>query len=390
MNHKRVFLDYASATPIDKKVFKKMKGFFSKKNFANPSALYKEAQEIKKEIEKSRSSIAKICGVKKHEVIFTSGGTESINLAISGVANAYKEKYTEIITTKIEHPATVETLKNLEKTLKVIFLEVNSKGNIDIDNFIKTLSPETLLVSILYVNNEIGNVNPIKKISSEIKKFKNKIGRNFNEPPFIHLDACQAPNYFEINFDKLGVDLMTLDGSKIFGPKGVGCLIKKDHIKIKSIILGGNQEFGIRAGTENTMGIIGMAYALELANKNREKNFKKVSELQDYFLSKLKSEIFSKIEGAKINGSLENRSPANVNFCIPNLNAEFAVIRLDQKGVACSSVTACKSINSDSRSYVIDALDSQCGSSSLRFSLSHLNTKKDIDFTIAVLKRILL
>ncbi len=397
---KRAFLDYASTTPVDKRVLKSMMPYFSK-NFGNASTYYQEGLVANNALEEARKNIAQVLGVKNHEIIFTASGTESNNLLIKGLLHGIKDesniafqdwinKTFEIITTEIEHPSIIEQLHEIDqKDATVKYLQVSEKGLINLADLEKLLNEDTLLISVILVNNEIGTVQPIREISSMVKKFKNKIGRRFDEPPFIHTDASQAPYYYDLKIDKLGIHALTIDGSKIYGPKGVSCIIKKAYVPLRPIIQGGGQEFGLRPGTENVPLIVGLSKALEIAQKNHKLNFDKAKKLQDYFIK----EISLKIPTAKVNGSLKKRSPNNVNICIKNLNSEFAVIQLDELGVACSATTACKGNSSDPRSYVVDAIykstELDCGKSSLRFTFGKDTKKSDIDFAIKCLSGII-
>jgi len=389
MFSKRVYLDYAATTPVDKRVLKKMNRFFSA-DFFNAQALYERATKVRKELQTARKSVADICGVKEGEIIFTSSGTESNNLAIIGAVKAFQKKFPnvtpKIITTEIEHVSVLEPVKYLKSLgVEVHYLKIKSNGNIDIEEFKKVLDERVVLISVMLANNEIGSILPIRKISSEIKKFKNKLGRLHSDYPCLHSDASQGPCFIDINVSRSGVDLMTLDGSKIYGPKGVGVLIRKSYVSIEPVLFGGNQEFSLRPGTENVPLIIGFAEALKIAKENQEKDSVRIGALRDYFFDQLVLN-FSKI---KINGSRENRMPNNVNICVSGLNSEFAVIQLDLLGVECSSATVCKNISDETRSYVVDSLGNNCGASSLRFSLGRQTTKADINFVIKTLKKII-
>lgn len=391
MFNKKVFLDYASTTPVDKEVFNKMKKYFSN-SFANAQSIHSEGVFNKKILNDSRIGVARLVQVKDDEVIFTAGGTESINLAIIGFAKNIlkffkKEDIKEkphIITTNIEHVAVLESCNSLKENFDITFLKVNEEGIINSEQVKRELRPTTVLISIMLVNNEIGTIFPIRDISRVIQKYKKEINKDKNSYPYFHTDASQAPNYLDINLNRLGVDMMTLDGSKIYGPKGSGCLVKNKNIELEPIIFGGNQEFGLRAGTENIPLIYGFYLALEKTLKIQEKESERLSKLQKYFIEKLKNK-FPKI---KINGSLTKRVPNNVNICVPNMNAEFTVIQLDNLGISCSSMTACRNMTDVSSSYVIDALGSGCGGSCLRFSMGR-DTKKDhIDKLMLALSKI--
>lgn len=395
--YKRVFLDYNATTPTDRRVFWSMFPYFSR-NFANPAAFYKEGLKAAMAVDNSRMAIGKVCGVKKEEVIFTSSGTEANNLALSGflsglsndetnLFSSWKNKNWQIIVSEIEHPSVLETANEINKNKKaeVLKIKILNNGKADLKDFQNKLSENTVLVSIMLVNNEIGTIAPIRDISREIKKFKNKLNRSFDEPPYLHTDASQAPCFLDINLDRLGVDMMTLDGSKIYGPKGVGCLIKKFYVPMTSIMQGGSQEFGYRPGTSNVSGIVGLAKAVTLASKNQASHAEKIKKVQKYFFEQIEKHL----PQAKINGSTTDRIPNNVNFCIPKLNSELAVIQLDEEGVACSAMSACKNTSEDAVSYVVGAIDKDCQKSSLRFGLGPKTSKKDIDFVIKKIKKII-
>lgn len=392
---KRIFLDYAATTPVDRRVLKYMNTYY-KRYFANPSSIHTEGNITSNILDDLRSRVAKLIGVKSNEVIFTASGTESNNLAIRGLINginnddnrlfnSWKEIIPEILTTNIEHPATLETCKYVEgDCAEVTYIPVEDNGKIDVSKLSKYLNEKVLLLSIIWVNNEIGTLQDIKGISRELKKWKNDNGKSFAEPPYLHIDASQAPYMYDVNLDRLGADMMTLDSSKIYGPKGVGTLICKDHLPLQSIIFGGSQEFGKRAGTENLPLIAGFTKALEFVQEEKSREFERLSEIREYFITKLSKEI---PEVQII--SVKNGSPHILNICIPNANAEFSVIKLDEKGIACSSTTACRSNHGDGKSYVVEAINPECASSSLRFSFGRDTKKKDIDFTIAQISDII-
>ena len=381
-------MDYASTTPMDSEVFGVMKKYFSDK-FENPSSLYKEGVLIREEVEEARGEASRLLHTRPEEIIFTSGGTESDNLALLGIfeqARLEGIQKPHIIISSIEHPAIFEVKKEIEKrggTVSVI--SVDEEGILNIEELGDAMTSNTVLVSIMYANNEIGTIQPITKISRTISKWKKTQGKEDRNYPFFHTDASQAPNYLSCDLNALGADMMTLDGSKIYGPKGIGCLIKKHYVKIAPQLIGGGQESGMRAGTENVPSIIGFVHALKKAQETREEESQRLTELRDYFIS----ELLKEFKGSTINGSLEYRMPNNINICIPNMNAEFAVIQLDEKGIACSFMTACKNLDDESSSYVIEALGKkECTTSSLRFTLGRQTTKENIDFTIQSLKDI--
>jgi len=252
-SQKRIFLDYASITPLDPEVFDAMKPYLTRR-FHNPSALYKEGVDVKDVVKKSRKSIASGLQVSSDEIIFTTSGTESINLAILGLVKGGDH----VVTSEIEHTGVLEACKEAERRgVEVTYLKVSEDGLINPEDIKKSLKENTVLVTIHYVNNEIGVVQPIQKISRIVKKFR---GQKKNAP-FIHADASQAPIYFDCSLERLGVDMLTLDSIKMHGPRGMGLLARKQHVKLSPIIFGGGQEFGLRSGTENTAAIVGFAKA---------------------------------------------------------------------------------------------------------------------------------
>jgi len=394
---KRVFLDYAATTPVDAGVFRAMKPFFSA-HFANPLSYYKEGLHASHALDEARKKVATIVGVKDSEVIFTGSGTESDNMALSGVIEGvaqddsnlfaiWKGKQPHIVTTAVEHPAILETARMLQKNnrARVTFVPVHADGSLNIKELIASLTEDTLIVSVMLVNNEIGTINAIRDVAREVKKFKNKIGRRHDEAPYIHTDASQAPCFLDVHIDRLGADMMTLDGSKIYGPKGVGCLIKKSYVPLSSIMYGGNQEFGMRPATHNVPLIVGFAEALTLAQHRREKDIAHIEKIRAYFVE----QITRYIPEAELNGGLEHRVVNNMNVCVPGLNSEFAVIQLDEEGVSCSAMTSCKSTSEQARSYVVDALGSECGASSLRFTLGRNSKASDVRYAVKKLRKVI-
>lgn len=393
----RIFLDYASSTPIAGKVLEAMKPW-QEDNFSNPSALYNEALQAKEAVNSAREKIARVLNAQKNEIIFTSGGTEGNNLALLGLFQKYKtENFTpHIITCQTEHSSILEVCKEIERRGgEVTYLPVSPDGLISVKDIEESIRPETILISISFANNEIGIIQPIKEISKIIKNYREKNkGKNKQENewknkiafPYFHTDACQAPLFLSLDLLKLGVDMMTLDGIKMYGPRGMGFLYIRSGIEINPILFGGGQERGLRSGTENTAGIVGLATALELAQKNKEKESVKLSEIRDYAISK----ILKTFSTAELNGSHTERLPNNINICFPGLDAEFAVISLDIAGISASYSSSCQTLKEDSSSYVISALGKKdCAESSLRFTLGRDTKKIDIDMLINALQKII-
>jgi len=372
---KQIYLDNASTTPIDKNVAKAM-AVCQASIYGNPGSLHKAGQVAKKEIVKARLRIAKVLNCKPEEIVFTGSGTESDNLAVLGTVRAIGKG--QVIVSSIEHHAVLNPAERLEaEGYKVIKLKVNKDGFVDLTGLEKNITPETVLVSIMYANNEIGTIQPIKEIAKIIKQKNPKMR--------FHTDACQASGYLDLNVQNLGVDMMTINASKIYGPKGVGLLYVKAGTKIQPIVFGGGQEKGLRSGTENVVGIVGLATALELAQKNAKKESARETKLRDYFIK----QIVQKIPKTVVNGSLKDRLPNNINISFLDVEGEAMLLWLDKYGICCSTGSACDSQNLDP-SHVILALGLpyEYANGALRFTLGKQTTKKDLDYVLKVLPKI--
>jgi cysteine desulfurase len=380
----------------------------------NPSSIHVLGVQAKMKLQNARAEVANILKARPEEIIFTSGGTESNNLAIQGVVLAWQEKkLPHIITTNIEHPSVLETFKMLQKRklAEISIVSVEKNGIVDPKKIKKELKRNTVLVSVMYVNNEIGIIQPIKEIAKEIRYFRKTCQNVFlnglagvGDPgnrgpekkfsdrffPIFHTDAVQAANYLDLNVEKLGVDLLSLSGSKIEGAGRVGVLYKKKSVSLAAIFSGGDQEIGLRPGTENLLEILKFSKALKLAQENKEKESKRLIQLQNYFFNKLHhSNILTNI-GMIINGDQENRLPNNINITFPKIPSDLLVLELSAKGIMVSSKSACKSSQKEG-SYVIQAIrpESDIEIGGLRFSLGKNTTKFDIDYTVKVLVEIL-
>ena len=370
---KRIYLDNASTTPLDKRVFESMKPYLLE-NYGNPGSLHTLGLYAKKAMDNSRRKIFNILGCKENEIIFTGSGTESINLAIKGILSS-KNKGKHIITQKTEHHAVLDTCKFLEKEgFKVTYLDVDAYGLVDLDELKKAIKKDTILISIMYANNEIGTIQPIKEISKICKEKK----------VLFHTDACQAAEYLEMDVKKLGVDLMTINGSKIYGPKGIGALYVKEGIKLTPIIYGGGQERGLRSGTENVANIVGFAKALEIAIKEKNLEVERLTLLRDRMIKG----ILEKIPESFLNGHPTKRLPNNVHISIPKIDGEAVMVYLDREGIYVSTGSACTSRNSGP-SHVMLAIgkSSEAAEGSIRFSLGKHTKKSDVDFTIKILTK---
>lgn len=394
LSDKRIYADYASLTPIDSRVIRVIDEAMSEYP-ANPSSLYTEGVKAKKALEDARLSVASHFGLNKDEVIFTSGGTEANNLAFYGLLSAYNKSYAEsiagqdtsapvlkphIVISTIEHPSIIElALSLIDQGYDISFIPVDGDGLIDPKDIRKVLRPETILVSIMYANNEIGTIQPIKEITREVRHFKKSINRGNHDYPYIHTDACQAVLYEDMRIPGLNIDMMTIDGGKIYGPRGCGVLLKRRYVPLQSMMYGGGQEAGLRPGTENVASIIGLKHALDIAHTEKEDEKARLKELRDTMIELLFSKISPILPEISINGSPNLRLPNNINICLPGLDAEFLVLRLDVLGLALSSVTSCRASDEDSSSYVIEALGKgNCATSSLRITLGRHTTASDI------------
>ncbi len=367
-NKERIFLDHASTTPTDERVLAEMRKV--EKFFANPSALYKEGAEAGRILEESRDMVAEVLNCKPTEVFFTGSGTESCNLAVRGRMSDPRGSH--IVTTTIEHPAVLESCRALESSgASVTYVKVGQDGMVSSRDVLDAIRPETRLVSVMYVNNEIGTIQPIREIGAGIEK----MNRDRDEPIYFHSDASQAPCYLSVEPEALKVHGLTLDGSKIYGPKGVGVLFSRAGFKLKPVIYGGGQEFGLRSGTENNIAIRGMAEALILAKEMIPAEVKRIEVLRDELIKRL----ISVAPSASVNGGEGKRVPHIANICVPDSDSEFLVMRLDALGVACSSASSCKARHRDADSHVLTAIGREsCASSSLRFSLGRSTTAEDV------------
>jgi cysteine desulfurase len=351
----------------------------------NPSSIHDAGVLAKNKLEGARAVAASALGAHKDEIIFTSGATESNNLAIQGVVLA-SSLFPHIITTNIEHPSVLETFKLLEKRklAEISIVPVEENGIVDPKKIKKEIKENTVLVSVMYANNEIGTIQPIKEIAKEIRHHN----KTNNKRILFHIDAVQAVNYLDLNVERLGVDLLSISGAKIENSGRVGILYKKRNVEISNVFGGGDQEMGLRPGTENLQEIIKFSKALKKAQDIKEKENKRLTKLRDYFIQK----IFKKFSefSVLVNGDLENRLPNNINITFPKIPSDLLVIELSAKGVMISSKSACKSSKAEG-SYVIKAIrheaDPEIGG--LRFSLGRDTKKGDIDYTIKTLSAIL-
>ena len=366
----QIYLDNSATTKPYKEVVEKMI-FALENDYANPSSLHKKGLEVEKNIKKIREDIARTLGVKEKEIYFTSGGTESNNSIIRGVLDKRKN---HIITTKIEHPSVLDTIKTLEKEgIEVTYLDVDSEGKIDINSLKSSIKENTILVSIMHVNNEVGSIQPISEIGKYLKTLKEKV--------YFHVDAVQS--FGKINFkpSKYNIDFMSVSGHKIHGPKGIGFMYIKENSTPPPPPTGGGQEFGFRSGTENIPGIYGLGEAVRITNKNLDKNIQKINTLKNL----LKSEILNNIENVKIN-SPEDGVCHILNVSFLGVKGEVLLHYLEQKDIYVSTGSACSSKKKGS--HVLNAMNLSKDEieGTIRFSLSCFNTEEEILETIKVLK----
>ena len=376
----KVYLDHAAATQIDPRVKKVMRPF-SQKIFGNPSSFHTYGKEAKEAVQAARQGIAEILHVRPDEILFVSGGTESDNLAVLGVARANVAHGKHLIVSAIEHHAVLEAAMFLEKKegFSVTYLKPDRDGIITPEHVREALRPDTTLVSIMYANNEIGTIQPIVEIGNMIQKYRAEQKKAF---PVLHTDACQAAGYLDLNVEKLHVDLLTLNGSKIYGPKGAGLLYVHRGIKLQPLQFGGAQECGLRPGTENVAGIIGLAEALKITQAEKAKESARLAKLRDFFIR----ELLAKLSKVRLNGHPKKRLPNNVNVSFMDVEGEALLLYLDAAGVYASTGSACASASLEP-SHVILALGLpyEVAHGSLRFSLGRETTKKSLQHVLKVL-----
>lgn len=369
------YFDHASTTPVKEEVLKEMIPYFNLE-FGNPSSLYSIGRRNRRAVEEAREKVARAINAKPNEIYFTSCGSESDNLAIKGIAFENKHKGNHIITSKIEHPAVLNTCKMLEQEgFKVTYLDVNKKGLIDLKILEASITDKTILISIMFANNEIGTIQPIKEIG--------KIAKKHNI--YFHTDAVQAMGNIKIDVNNMNIDSLSMSAHKFYGPKGVGALYIREGIPFKKLQDGGHQEKDKRAGTENVPGIVGLGKAIEIANNNIDRYNKKLVYLRDYYIN----QVEEKIPDVKLNGDRVNRLPGNANFSFKYVDGEELLLDLDAKGIAASSGSACSS-GTDAPSHVLLAigLTAETAKGALRITMGEENTKEDIDYLVSTLTEI--
>ena len=371
-----IYLDNSATTPIKSEVLQEMMPYLTTE-YGNASSLYSVGRSAKRAIEKARNRVAELLNCNHNEIYFTGGGSESDNIALKGFAYANKEKGNHIITSKIEHPAILETCKTLERQgFEVSYINVNENGIIDVEELRKSIKTNTILISVMTANNEVGTVQPIEEIA--------KIAHDNNI--IFHTDAVQAVGNVKIDLEKMRIDMLSLSSHKINGPKGVGALYIKNGIEVEKFINGGHQEKDRRAGTENVAGIVGIGKAAEIARKNMETHIRNLSKIRDYYIKKVQKEI----PNIRINGSMENRLPGNANISFKGINASELIFKLDERGICVSSGSACSSENTNP-SHVLTAMNvpEVYLNSAIRTTFGDNNTFEQVDYVVKILKQII-
>ena len=369
------YFDNAATTKVKKEVMDKMFPYFVE-SYGNPSSLYTLGRTAKVGIEEARKHVANLINCDKNEIYFTSGGTESDNTALKGIMYLNKNKGKHVITTKIEHHAILNSCKTLEENgCKVTYLNVDKEGIINLEELVNAITEDTVLISVMFANNEIGSIQPIPKIG-EIAKEKGII---------FHTDAVQACGNVKIDVKEMNIDMLSLSGHKIGAPKGIGALYVRKNIEFKNLIDGGHQERDKRAGTENVPGMIGLGEACKIAKNNMELHINKLKELRDFYFS----EVQNQIQNIKINGSMEHRLPGNSNISFKGVNGSELLMKLDEKGICASAGSACSS-GSSMPSHVLTAigLTSEYAEGTLRVTFGDENTKEDVEYLVENLTQI--
>lgn len=374
-----IYLDHAAATPLDERVLAAMQPYFSDV-FYNPSATYLPARQAKDALEAARGRAAFWLGVRPAEVIFVAGGTEANNLAITGIMSRFPGA--SMVVSGIEHDSVLEPARQFDSQVAA----VTPQGRVDLADLRAKIRDDTVLVSVMYANNEVGTIQPLRQIAAVLEAVRSDRRKKGNSLPlYFHTDACQAANYLDLHVSRLGVDLMTLNGGKIYGPKQTGVLYAASHVQLNPLIRGGGQERDLRSGTENVAGAVGFAAALDIAQTMRDSEVQRLTPLQQYLFAELER----KVPTAVINGSIKNRLPNNVHLTLPAYDNERMLMQLEQAGVLAAAGSAC-SASDEEPSHVLRAmgLSDEAARSSLRFTMGRSTTKKALEQLLEALHTI--
>jgi cysteine desulfurase len=375
-----IYLDYAAATPVDAVVFEAMQPYFSN-HFYNPSAQYLAAREVALAVDAARQNLAGWIGARPTEIIFTAGGTEANNLAIHGIMQRYKEG--TMLVSALEHEASLKPAEQYQSNI----IPVDESGRVDLEQLEQLIDDSTVLISVMYANNEIGTIQPLRQIAQIIEKKKQqRLHQGNTMPLYFHTDAAQAANYLDLHASRLGVDLLSLNGGKIYGPKQSGALYVKTGVVLKPLISGGGQERGLRSGTESVVNIIGLAAALDLVQKTKSEQSEKLRALQRMFITG----VMESNPNAILNGSRKNRLPNNIHITFPGSDNERLMMELDEQGILCAAGSAC-SASSEEPSHVLKAIgvSDEMAQQSLRFTMGRGTTDPEVETVIRVLRKTL-
>lgn len=379
-----VYLDYAAATPMDDEVLASMMPYYQQK-FQNPSALYLSAKSVHAELESARESVARVLGARPSEIVFTAGGTEANNLAVSGVMERFPDG--NVVTSAIEHDSVLHPAALYQHKSA----PVSPRGLVDVDALLELVDEHTVLVSVMYANNEVGTIQPITQLAQRLEAIRAQRQAHGNSRPlYLHTDACQAANYLPLNKSRLSIDLMTLNGGKIYGPKQSGCLFVRAGVELSPQILGGRQERNLRSGTENVAAIIGFAHALNVTQERRDEESKRLGGLQKDFIQKLQTRVPTSVITALAQTPTDQPAPPVLpNFVhvrIPGADNERLIMELDERGVQAAAGSAC-SASTDEPSHVLTAMgcSEAEAQSSIRFTMGRHTTAEDIERTIEAL-----
>jgi cysteine desulfurase len=377
---KPIYLDYAAATPVADEAVESIKPYL-KDRFYNPSAVYQAARNVRSELELYRSKVAQVLGAKPQEIICTAGGTEANNMAINGVMSHFADA--EIIVSSVEHESVLEPANRYKK----VIAPVDERGIVNVEALKSLITSKTALISVMYANNEIGTIQPIKLLSELVNTVRTQRSKGGNSRPiFLHTDACQAANYLDLHISRLGVDLMTLNGGKIYAMKQSGCLYVKSGVELEPLVLGGGQEEGLRSGTENVAAISSFATMLQNVQATRKSESERLTMLRDRLFAKLSQSI----DGLNLNGHATKRLPNNLNFTIPGVDGERLLMELDNAGLMVATGSACTA-SSDEPSHVLKAigLSNEEASASLRITLGRQTTEDEIERAASIILGVL-